>query len=114
VGIPYLGVGLVSHRAAQGVNSVFGGLGVPGFSVVEGDSLAEGEPPPVGIHLLKTSETSGDDISVFRPKESERLGYIMHYLIGVKGITMVTSSLAETTPVGRGVGATAAVVAVGA
>jgi hypothetical protein len=87
VGIPNLRVGLIINVAAQGVNGVLGGLGVPGFSIVELDSLSEGKPPPVGSHLFKASETGGGRIGKVRPKEGERLGHVLHYLVGVKGST---------------------------
>jgi hypothetical protein len=85
VGVPDLRVGLIRNIIAQGANGVLGGLGVPGFSVVERDSLPEGKPPLVGPHLLKTNEASGSDVGKFRAKEGEGLGDILHYLVGIKG-----------------------------
>ena len=84
VGFPDLGIGLVLDVASQLVDGVGSGFRVPGLPVVEGDALAQGQPPGIGHNLLKAGESCGSGVGEFRPEEGNWLGNVMDYLIGVQ------------------------------
>ena len=83
-GFPHLGIGLIFHIAAQLIDGVGGGFGVPSLAVVERDALPQGQPPGVGFHLVKAGKAGGSGVGEVRPKEGDGLNHIVDNLVGVQ------------------------------